>query len=602
MAETGQTERTMAATSTVEGFDGAVATATPEVELRETNGITSRLLLLYLQREGGRRAVEQVLDRCGLRDREAQLLDENYWFSYAEKVALFEAAAEVLEDSKVMLHIGDVALELNVGEGLKIALRALGSPRLVYQNIVRANAKFTGSHTMELLELGRDYARISYTDRTPARRYHPLDCEYNQGMLACVPGLFGRPPARVSHAICGCRGGPACVYELRWDGRANEVRIGLLSGVVGGGAAIGSALLAPVLLPVGIAVAALAAVTVAWRAARQVRARQRQLEAEAREQSQVAERLSASLQDLVSELRLEEVLAKVTANAQLAVGGKEFALLIDDGDGPRCQSSTSLAPSTVAVLERWAQGVGSLEEPLTVDDVTVVPELVRLSSRCEVPFGSICAAPLIFRGRHLGVLIALATSPRTFLPPDVDLIQSYASQAAIALANASMYQALEELASRDHLTGLLNHREFHESLNRELERCRRYAGQFSVVLFDLNRFKTVNDSYGHAQGDRVLRDVGEALARSCRSSDLAFRVGGDEFAYILPETDADAALAAAERARDAVGALPGRLDVSYGATVWPIDGSGRDELLERADVRLYQMKRDQRGDSVASLT
>jgi diguanylate cyclase (GGDEF)-like protein len=249
------------------------------------------------------------------------------------------------------------------------------------------------------------------------------------------------------------------------------------------------------------------------------------------------------------------------------------------------------------VLEFWAAHSARLQEPVTIDDVLAVPELARLSYGCEVPFGSICAAPLIFRGDHLGALVALGNQPRTFLPRDVDLIQSYASQAAIALANARMYQTLEELASRDHLTALLNHREFHESLNRELERCKRYGGRFSIVVFDLDHFKTVNDSQGHAAGDEMLHQVGEALARTCRSSDLAFRVGGDEFAYVLPETDGDAALEAARRARRAIAGLRGRIDVSYGIGVFPSDGSERDELLASADSRLYEMKRGHGGDA-----
>ncbi len=572
--------------------ESIAAVAVPREARRETNGITSRLVLLYTEEVGGEDTVQSVLARCGMSDRREQLLDENYWFSYENKIALFEAASEVLEDPNVMLHVASRALDLKVGGGLKVALRALGSPRLVYQNIVRANAKFSGSHVMELLDVGTRHAVISYSDLTGRRRYHELDCQYNRGMLACVPELFGLGPAHVEHQVCGCRGGPACIYGLRWESGANELRFALGAALVGGGALAGAAAFDPALLPVGAAIAGVAAVAAWMRADHQARAVRRQLEAEAREQSDVAERLIASLKDLVSELRLDDVLAKITANAQAAVVGKEFALLVDDGEGPRCQSYTSLPLGAVSVLESWAKGVATVDGPVTVDDVVTSPELARLAIDAELPFGSICAAPLVFRGRHQGLLVALATQPRTFLPRDVDLIQSYAAQAAVALANARMYQELEELASRDHLTGLLNLREFHESLTRELERCKRYGGRFSVVLFDLNRFKAVNDSHGHAEGDRVLREAGEAFARTCRSSDLAFRVGGDEFAYILPESGEDAAAAAAGRLRAELASMPEGLDCSYGITVWPEDGPERARLLEAADGRLYDMKRD----------
>ena len=415
-----------------------------------------------------------------------------------------------------------------------------------------------------------------------------------------MPELFGLGPARVEHHVYGCTGGPACIYSLRWESGTNEIRFALGAVAVGGGALAATALFDPALLPVGAAVAGVSAVAAAMRAARQERAVRRQLEVDAREQSDLADRLVASLQDLVSELRLDEVLSKITQNAQAAVVGKEFALMVDDGDGPRCQSYTSLPLSAVSILESWAHAAMARgEEPITVDDVLAVPGLARLAGGVEPAFGSICAAPLIFRGSRLGVLVALATQPRTFLPRDVDLIQSYAALAAVALANARMYQELEELASRDHLTGLLNLREFHESLTRELERCKRYGGRFSVVLFDLNRFKAVNDSHGHAEGDRVLKEAGAAFARTCRSSDLAFRVGGDEFAYILPESDAEAAMAAAARARAALAAMPEELDCCYGITVWPNDGPERASLLETADTRLYEMKRERRPDGPA---
>jgi diguanylate cyclase (GGDEF)-like protein len=215
---------------------------------------------------------------------------------------------------------------------------------------------------------------------------------------------------------------------------------------------------------------------------------------------------------------------------------------------------------------------------------------------------SLCAAPLLSRGETVGVLVALANQPRTFLPRDVHLVRSYAAQAAIALTNARLFAAQHALATRDALTGLLNRREFHEALDRELSRCRRNGAETTVVVFDLDGFKLVNDASGHAQGDRVLAETASVLTASCRQSDLAFRLGGDEFALLLPETGAEAAEVVATRAAAAIAGIDARVTASYGVAAWPADGGDKDVLLAQADSRLYTMKGTRRfSDDVAVL-
>ena len=197
--------------------------------------------------------------------------------------------------------------------------------------------------------------------------------------------------------------------------------------------------------------------------------------------------------------------------------------------------------------------------PSDLDAATLIDDLstVRVARPArgtdpDVPLRSLCAAPLVFHGRRVGVLVALANGAAGFLPNDVALLESYAMQAAIALTNAQMFEDQQALASRDPLTELFNHREFHESIGRELERCRRHGGTVAVVLLDLDGFKSVNDMRGHAAGDRVLRGVAQALARTARASDIAFRIGGDEFALLLPDTSGRDAIAAAERAAEVI--------------------------------------------------
>ncbi len=226
-----------------------------------------------------------------------------------------------------------------------------------------------------------------------------------------------------------------------------------------------------------------------------------------------------------------------------------------------------------------------------IDDVTLVPALEGAAHEESMPLSSLCCAPLVYRGRVLGALVALAAAPHSFLPRDVDLLRSYAVQVAIALANARMFEAQERLAARDPLTGLLNRREFDTALSNEIARCKRHGGGWSLALVDLDGFKGINDANGHATGDLALRETARALAAACRASDSAFRIGGDEFALLLPETpDRAAATAAAERACDGFAAGSLGLSASYGVAVWPDDGVHKDTVMNIADRRLYDMK------------
>ena len=552
--------------------------------------MTSRLLLAYAEREGGATAVAEVLRRAGLADREDELRDENSWFSLESKIRLFEAAAEVLDDPRVTFNMGAAALDLGVGDALKVVLRALGSPRLVYQNIVRANAKFSAVHRMQMLHLGRERARLSFED-IAGLPIHELDCLYTQGLLTTVPALFGHAPARISHSTCACLGADACVYELSWHGGGSELRFGAACGGVAAAALLAPLALAPALLPVGAALAA-APLGVALR--RNVAARRRRwqrLNAELDEQARVAEGLTASLQDMTSDLRLDEVLEKVIANARSVLPGSEFALVVEDGPAYSCQGSSGLPDQVARALEHWAAGRGAAAHvPVLVTDLTEDRVLRRLPDNAELPVRALCAAPLTFRGDPLGYLVALSTSEESFLPRDLDRLRAYASQAAIALTNAQLFADQQRRATRDALTDLLNHREFHEEIEHEIERCLRHGGEFSVVLLDLDNFKAVNDNSGHAEGDRVLASVARAIEDACRSSDRAFRVGGDEFALVLPQTPPDHATLAAARAKSAAEQVDSRTGVSYGVASWPADGRTKDALLAAADRKLYALK------------
>ena len=158
------------------------------------------------------------------------------------------------------------------------------------------------------------------------------------------------------------------------------------------------------------------------------------------------------------------------------------------------------------------------------------------------------------------------------------------------MSQARLVERLKARASRDALTDLLNHREFHASLERELSRADRYGTSFSVMVLDLDGFKRINDEYGHARGDALLREAATAIKFACRSSEIVCRIGGDEFGLVLPESNASEARVVASRIQSVLGALTPEMSACVGIVEWPADGHTKELLMFRADMALYSEK------------
>jgi len=193
------------------------------------------------------------------------------------------------------------------------------------------------------------------------------------------------------------------------------------------------------------------------------------------------------------------------------------------------------------------------------------------------------------RGRVVGRLELAHSS--VLAGVDRDELAAFAAHAAVALDNARLLEDHNRRARCDPLTGLRNRGEFHEALERMVARTASDpAHSLGLILFDLDRFKTVNDHRGHAAGDRLLRATAAALSAACRSDDAAFRLGGDEFALILPGAERADAVAVAERAARAIGRLAGSAGISWGVASVPTDTSTREGLLAIADANMYEHK------------
>ncbi|MEA2445665.1 MAG: hypothetical protein QOJ12_2957 [Thermoleophilales bacterium] len=193
-------------------------------------------------------------------------------------------------------------------------------------------------------------------------------------------------------------------------------------------------------------------------------------------------------------------------------------------------------------------------------------------------------------------LFADPTSPEVtrWIVTTAALVVAGAMIGVLKNRNAALVADITEAARSDALTGLLNRRGFDERFHIEIARARRNGERLSLLVGDLDRFKELNDFYGHQAGDRVLAAVGEALCRNRRESDASARIGGEEFAVLLPDTDEQGAYLAAERIRaqvaQACAALPGKLTISVGVATFPQHGREGDTLMRAADQAVYMAK------------
>ncbi len=214
--------------------------------------------------------------------------------------------------------------------------------------------------------------------------------------------------------------------------------------------------------------------------------------------------------------------------------------------------------------------------------------------------------PLLWQDTGVGALV-LASDKADFLSLDVlDMLKVIADHAAIAVANAQMFERMERMATTDGLTGLTNHRHFQELFDTVIARAERYGRRLSLIITDIDHFKSVNDTYGHPVGDKVLRRVAGVLANTARRTDIVARYGGEEFAILMEETDKVGAFHIAERIRKAVAAESFHCEngsfgstLSLGIATFPEDAKSKSQLTECADQSLYFAKRNGRNRTVS---
>jgi diguanylate cyclase (GGDEF)-like protein/excisionase family DNA binding protein len=310
-------------------------------------------------------------------------------------------------------------------------------------------------------------------------------------------------------------------------------------------------------------------------------------------------RLSESI---LTTFDVRELLETTAARLGELVGSDNVAIEIVDEDTGLLSPMSARGQDADWYLLPWEPGETGLATWVVENNL---PQLVqdefddpRVGQRNGPEHGSLICVPLRGRNSAIGVLtVERLGEGRTFTADEFELVQLFAAQVSVGLQNAEAHTAVERRAQTDVLTGLLNHGTFGEQMGALIDA----AAPFSLVMLDLDRFKGVNDGLGHQAGDRLLRQVADAIVAASRETDSVFRYGGDEFAVLLPRTESEEVGPIAERVRSAVASVVGpgsswrgrarALEASAGTSSYPVDGVTAEEVLLAADRACFVAKR-----------
>ena len=273
--------------------------------------------------------------------------------------------------------------------------------------------------------------------------------------------------------------------------------------------------------------------------------------------------------------------------------------MVDSQDNLRIQAHQGLDEKLVKdmVIESERSVLREVADSQTPISLSSVSRKWRLAFAPQI--NSLMAVPLHVGDKLLGVLMVGRGVSHAYGYENLRFLEALAGQAAISIQNAWMYRQTKEWASRDALTGIYNYRYFSERLDHEWTRAVRYEKPLSLIMIDLDHFKSVNDRYGHLVGDEVLREIADLLNNHTRETDIVARYGGEEFAVILPETHFQDAYIVGEKLRYEVeravftgGGGEHKIDLtlSLGVANYPSSAANKSDLIYQADQALYQAK------------
>jgi two-component system cell cycle response regulator len=308
------------------------------------------------------------------------------------------------------------------------------------------------------------------------------------------------------------------------------------------------------------------------------------------------DRMGATLR---ATLDLQGMLDVILDTAAITLGSTTGALYLRRHTGRELTlgAAHGYAPPVGALLrlEEGVAGVAAGGIP-----VLIPRDSVKAAEPVEPSASTAIAVPLVRGDRTIGVIALYGRPiPEPFGEGDLETLSSFAAQAAVAIENVLLHQETEQLSITDGLTGVWNRRFLELSLRKEIERASRFNRPLSVLMIDIDRFKEVNDRFGHARGDGVLVELTRRIMGTVRAQiDFVSRYGGEEFVIFLPETPCEGGKVVAEKIRTAVrdnpfvrDGPPLMITVSVGVSAYPLDGLTAQDILHAADDAMYRAKR-----------
>lgn len=316
---------------------------------------------------------------------------------------------------------------------------------------------------------------------------------------------------------------------------------------------------------------------------------------------------------LTSSLTIKEVLKKIFFKVAEVFNPENWSLLLVDEEKYELyfeiavgNAADSIKDIRLKIGEGIAGWVAQTGTPLIVPDVNNDPrfsrkadELSRFTTR------SVICIPLRIRDKVMGVIELIneknLPSPGQY---ELDALSTIADYAAIALENARNFEQVQKLTITDDLTGLFNSRHLHNLLEIQVQQYEVSKQKFSIIFFDIDSFKRINDRFGHLLGSRLLAELGKMLRGQLTEEQKTARYGGDEFVIILPNTGKKESVDFCRALREnlnkkqffAEEGIDIRLTASFGIATFPDDADSKDKILQTADERMYKVKAKEKND------